>query len=261
VPTPREQLAAFLKKARLDAGYESHARLAKHIHVSRPVVSKAENPTQPVPSDSLLAAWAGATGIGQDILMDLAVRCRSGTPEWFMPYLVAESQADALRCWSPLVVPGLLQTEPYARAVLSVEPYSPKQLEEFLDTRMQRQQVLDRAYLTVVIDHAVLQRCLGSPAVMAEQCAHLLTVASRPNVAFHVVPEGGNVGLWGAYDIAAKDNMLTVRMSGLEDVPSTATALTAKAVQAFERILGSAMPRAESLEFTREMESQWKTRI
>jgi transcriptional regulator with XRE-family HTH domain len=124
VPTLREQLASLLRQSRLDAGYESHGALAKKLNVSRPVVSKAENPAQPVPSDAVLAAWAGATGAALDTLTDLAQRAKSGTPDWFMPYRQAEAQASILRCWSPLLVPGVLQTESYMRAVLSVEPYT-----------------------------------------------------------------------------------------------------------------------------------------
>jgi transcriptional regulator with XRE-family HTH domain len=180
----------MLRQSRLDAGFESHGSLAKRLNVSRPVISKAENPTQPIPSDALLAAWTGATGAPLDQLTGLAQRCKSGTPEWFMPYLTAESDADTLRCWSPLLLPGLTQTESYARAVLSVEPYTPKRLAELLAARMERQQVLGRAYLTVIVDAHALQRCIGSPAIMAEQCAHLLTVAARTDVALHVVPEG-----------------------------------------------------------------------
>jgi transcriptional regulator with XRE-family HTH domain len=260
VPTPREQLASILKQSRLDAGFESHGSLAKRLNVSRPVVSKAENPAQPVPSDALLAAWAGAAGAPLDTLTDLAQRAKSGTPDWFMPYLTAESEADTLRCWSPLLLPGLLQAEPYARAVLSVEPYTPGRLAELVAARMERQHVLGRAYLTAIIDAHALQRCVGSPAIMAEQCAHLLTMAARPDIALHVVPEGTNVGLWGAFDVASRDNVCTVRFETLEDVTGRAPETVNKAMQAFERILGAALPRADSLDFTREMESQWKTR-
>jgi hypothetical protein len=62
--TPREQLAALLRQARLDAGFGSHGALARKLNVSRPVVTRAENPAHPVPSDAVLAAWAGATGAG-----------------------------------------------------------------------------------------------------------------------------------------------------------------------------------------------------
>lgn len=116
--------------------------------------------------------------------------------------------------------------------------------------------MLGRAYVTAVIDHHVLQRCVGSPEIMAEQCAHLTTVTERPDIALHVVPEGANVGLWGAFDIAARNGMATVNLHALRDVSSTATDLADEALQAYERILGAALPRAESLEFVREMENQ-----
>ena len=260
MPTPREQLASTLKQSRTDAGFDSHGALAKRLNISRPVISKAENPAQPVPSDALLAAWAGATGAPLDPLMDLAHRAKSGTPEWFMPYLAAESAAKVLRYWAPLLLPGVLQTEAYARAVLSVERYTPERLAELVAARMERQHVLGRAYVTAIIDHHVLQRCMGSPAIMAEQCAHLITVTERPDIALHVVPEGANVGLWGAFGIATRDGMATVNLHTLRDVSSTATDLADEAMQAYELILGAALPRADSLEFVREMESQWKTR-
>jgi transcriptional regulator with XRE-family HTH domain len=260
VPTPREQLASILKQARTEAGFDSHGALAKRLNVSRPVVSKAENPAQPVPSDALLTAWAGVTGAPLDPLTDLARRVKSGTPDWFVSYLAAESAASMLRYWCPLLLPGVLQTEAYARAVLSVEPYTPERLTELVAARMERRQVLGRAYVTAVIDHHVLRRCMGSPAIMAEQCAHLATVAKRSDIALHVVPEGANVGLWGAFDIATRDGMATVNLHTLRDVSSTATDLADESMQAFERILGAALPRADSLEFVREKEGEWKTR-
>ena len=67
-----------------------------------------------------------------DQLTDLARRAKWGTPDWFVPYRQAESEAAVIRSWAPLIVPGLEQTEGYARAVLSAEPYTPDQLEELL---------------------------------------------------------------------------------------------------------------------------------
>ncbi len=259
MPTPREQLADVLRQARLDAGFESHGALAKRLNVSRPVVSKAENAGHPVPSDALLAAWTGATGVALDTLTDLARRARSGTPDWFMSYRQAEAEASILRCWSPLLVPGVLQTESYMRAVLSVEPYTAEQLDELVSARLGRQVVIGRAYLTAVIDQHVLHRLIGSAAVMAEQCAHLAVLAERPGIALHVVPEGTNVGLWGAFDIAARDSTATVRLETVEDVTSTSPGLVGKVTVAFERILGAAVPRVASYELIRTAEEQWKT--
>jgi len=178
-----------------------------------------------------------------------------------MPYRQAEAEATILRCWSPVLVPGLLQSESYMRAVLSVEPYTVERLRELVSARLERQAVIGRAYLTAVIDQHVLHRLIGSPAVMAEQCAHLAIMAERPDIALHVIPEGTNVGLWGAFDIAARDGTVTVRLEAVEDMTSTAPGLVGKVTVAFERILGAAMPRAESLALVRGAEEQWKTRI
>jgi transcriptional regulator with XRE-family HTH domain len=93
--TPREQLANVLRQARLDAGYESHAAFARRLNVSRPVVSKAENPSSPTPSDAVLAAIAGATGAGLDELTKLAQQARSGPPGWFAGWTMTSRRARA----------------------------------------------------------------------------------------------------------------------------------------------------------------------
>ena len=259
--TAREQLATLLRQARIDAGFESHGALARKLNVSRSMITKAENPGHPVPSDAILAAWAGATDVGLDVLMDLAQRARSGTPDWFMPYRQAEAEATVLRCWSPVLVPGVLQCKNYMRAVLSVEPYTASQLDDLVAARLGRQDVIGRARLTAIIDQHALGWLIGTPAIMAEQCAHLASLAERPDVAVHVILEGTNVGLWGAFDLAARDGTVTVRLSALEDVTSTAPGLVDKAMGAWERILGAAMPRAATLEMIRSSEEQWKSQI
>src|SRR6202167_206310 len=259
--TPREQLANMLRQSRIDAGYGSHGALARKLSVSRRVVTRAENAAHPVPSDAILAAWAGVTGAGLDVLTELAQRAKSGTPDWFMPYRQAEAEASILRGWSPVLVPGVLQTESYMRAVLSVEPYTAKQLDELVSARLERQAVIGRAYLIVIIDQHVLHRLIGSAPVMAEQCVHLAALAERPDISLHVVPEGTNVGLWGAFDIAARDSAVTVRLETVEDMTSTAPGLVGKVTVAFERILGAAMPRAGSLDLIRTAEERWKAQI
>jgi hypothetical protein len=112
-------------------------------------------------------------GVPLDALTELAQRAKSGTPDWFMPYRQAKATASILRCWSPLLVPGLLQTESYMRAVLSVEDCSAGQLDELVAARLERQTVVGRAYLTAVIDEHVVRRPVGSVAVMASNAATL----------------------------------------------------------------------------------------
>jgi transcriptional regulator with XRE-family HTH domain len=260
--TPREQLADVLQRARIDAGFESHAALAKRLNVSRPVVSKAENPAQPVPSDAILAAWAGATGVPLDTLTDLAQRAKSGTPEWFMPYRQAEAEAHTLRCWAPTVIPGLLQCESYASTLFDCDGHSPSKIKELVTARISRQKVIGRAHITVVIDWHVLYRLVGSPAIMAEQCAYVASMAEQRNISLHVLPEGINVGVGGALDIATQDHTTTVCLTtGLDDVTSTASDVVARSMQSFERILGAAMPGSESIALTRTVEGQWKAQI
>jgi transcriptional regulator with XRE-family HTH domain len=259
--TAREQLAEMLRLARMDAGYGSHGALARKLNVSRPVITKAENAAHPVPSDAILAAWAGVTGAPLDTLIELAHRAKSGTPDWFMPYRLAESEADTLRCWSPVQVPGLLQAEPYARATLAVELYTAERLAELVTARMERQAVIGRAYLTAIIDQHVLQRPVGTPAIMSEQCAHLAIMAERPDVAVHVIPEGANLGLWGGFDLATRDNVTTVCLTTIVDMTSTAGDLVTQTTRAFERMLGAALPRAESLDRIRVAEETWKAQI
>ena len=96
---------------------------------------------------------------------------------------------------------------------------------------------------------------------MAEQCGYLATVAERSGVALHVLPDGVNMGVWGAFDIATGDSTITIRMSGIEDVTSTDRDLVSKAAVAFERILGAALPRSDSLSLIRSAEGQWKAQI
>jgi transcriptional regulator with XRE-family HTH domain len=255
VLTPREQLAETLRQARLDAGYESRGALAKRINVSRPVVSRAENAAHPVPSDAVLAAWAGATGVALDTLTDLAQRAKSGTPDWFMSYRQAEAEATTLRFWGPLVVPGLLQIESYARAH--------EQSPDVVSARLERQQVIGRARVTAVIDHTVLLRCVGRSAqIMADQCTHLSALVESQVIRLHVVPEGGNVGLGGAFGIASKDGISTVSLTtAIRDMTSTAADVVDDTLNLFDVILGASLPAVASLEFLRTQEETWKTQI
>jgi hypothetical protein len=97
---------------------------------------------------------------------------------------------------------------------------------------------------------------------MADQCAHLSALSESQAIRLHVVPEDANVGLAGAFGIAAKDGMSTVSLTtAIRDVTSTAADVVDDTLNLFEVILGASLPAVASLEFVRAQEETWKTRI
>ncbi len=259
--TAREELARTLRESRMAAGFTSQGNLAGALHVSRPVITRAESAAHPIPSHDLLVAWARVTGLDLAKLTEIVERARTGSPEWFMPYEGAEARASVIRCWAPFVVPGLGQTRAYMRALFEAEGHPPDRVDELTKARLERQAVIGRARVTMIIGQQVLSWPIGSPAVMAEQCAQLAALAQLPNVALHVLPQGRNMGLWGALDIAAHGSTTTVCLTTLKDVTSTASDLVEYAIEAFERLLGAAQPREESLALVRALEEQWNAQV
>jgi transcriptional regulator with XRE-family HTH domain len=251
VPTPREQLSAALRNARLEAGFATHSKLAKAMNLSRPAISKAESPNSAVPSDATLTAWAKACRVPVEEFLEIVDRAKSGTPEWFGPYLSAEREATSLRFWGPLVVPGLLQAEAYIRAH--------ERSDDVVRKRLERQEALGRARVTAAIDHRVLAHAIGSPAVMTEQCSHLANLVEAEKIRLYVVPEGANIGLTGAFAVATKNGASTLSLTtSTRDITSTAPDMVDDNLNLFEQILGIALGPVPSLEYVRNQEERWK---
>lgn len=119
----------------------------------------------------------------------------SGTlSEDYQEFIGLEHEATTMAIWHVDVVPGLLQTESYARQIISsysrVEPVAPGMIGRLVRVRTRRQQVLDRDRLQVevVLDESVLKRRIGDDTVMYEQLQRLAKDADRPNVTLHVLP-------------------------------------------------------------------------
>lgn len=112
----------------------------------------------------------------------------------YATYVGLEQAATTLCYYQSTIVPGLLQTVGYARAMhegsMPAE-FTPERTDELIEVRMRRQQVLTREpplQLRVVLDEAVLHRVVGGPEVMAGQLRHFNTIAKRPNVTLQVIP-------------------------------------------------------------------------
>ena len=129
-------------------------------------------------------------------------------PSWFEAYVGLEEVATQVRAYEVQFVPGLLQTEDYARAVtlLGHDDAQPSENERRVRLRMARQMVLDKPEppnVWAVVDEAVLRRAAGGPAVMEGQLKHLIEMAKRPNVTIQIMPfqAGGHSAAGGPFSI------------------------------------------------------------
>ncbi|GII57908.1 transcriptional regulator [Planotetraspora thailandica] len=129
-------------------------------------------------------------------------------PSWFESYVGLEQAAGGIRNYEVQFVPGLLQTEDYARAVIRLGHPDARsdEIERRVTFRMARQEVLARPgppHLWAVVDEAVLRRSPGAPAVMRGQIDRLLEQVALPNVTVQVVPfsAGGHAAAGGPFSI------------------------------------------------------------
>jgi len=131
-------------------------------------------------------------------------------PAWFRDWVEIEREATALRWFEPLLIPGLLQTEAYARAVLAAaHPASPHdEVDRLVSARLDRQAILHQErppLLWVILDEGVLSRPIGGPQVMHDQIAELIEAAQQPRIMLQMVPfgSGAHAGLDGRFAIAS----------------------------------------------------------
>jgi transcriptional regulator with XRE-family HTH domain len=144
----------------------------------------------------------GVTGSEASSLVQLAREARRKgwwhtygrvLPTWFETYIGLESEAVRLHDFQPLVMPGLLQTEDYARAVLRAAPSAGTtgDIDRQVALRMDRQAVLAQASppdLWVVLSESVVRAQIGGPAIMRAQLSRLIDVAERVTVTLQVLP-------------------------------------------------------------------------
>lgn len=129
-------------------------------------------------------------------------------PDWFETYLGLESATTAIRSFETQFVPGLFQTEGYARAVtrLGHQTVPDEEVERRVGLRLARQEVLARPRpprIWAVMDEAVLRRPVGGTAAMRAQLRRLIEVAQLRSVTLQVVPfnRGGHAAAGGSFSI------------------------------------------------------------
>jgi transcriptional regulator with XRE-family HTH domain len=271
--SPSANVAAFLGEQlgllRAAAGYASHEALARALQAERSTVTKIETGARP-PNDKLLALWldtCGVTGQLRQVLEGLGVLARAredSAQVKVAPWFETEARAHTLRYWAPVIVPGLVQTEAYARELFAAMGFDEAKVTEFLEVRMGRQAIIDRPDppdITIVVWEPVLHHQIGSRAVMREQLARLVDMSRRPAITIHVLPssQGANPGLGGAINLAATDDAPELLLSDglVEDQLSQDLTVVRKARATFTSVRADALNRPDSRNMLTEAMERW----
>ncbi|MFC7550618.1 Scr1 family TA system antitoxin-like transcriptional regulator [Plantactinospora sp. GCM10030261] len=252
---------AVLRAALADAGQTAES-LAERVGVDPKTVARWVTPGR-IPHAR--HRFAAAEALGRDVEDLWPDVLRHRTPVWFREWVEWEREAVALRWYELAWIPGLLQTEAYARATLANESLGEVEIDQLVESRLSRQVILrrDRPPLFVaVIDELALRRPLANNrAVMAEQFAYLAECAELPTVQIQVVPAdvGMYPGLGGPFIVAElPDNRRVAHVDGQTraqtlDQPKEIATLDRQ----WERIRGDALSRQHSLTLIKEAASSW----
>ncbi|MQA14863.1 MAG: helix-turn-helix domain-containing protein [Pseudonocardiaceae bacterium] len=203
----RKQLGARLRQLRRDADVTME-NAALVLDCARSRIGHIENGRNSVrkPELMVLLDLYGADDETREVLEALRREASKRgwwstyrLPSWLQSYVGLETDATTLRAFECELIPGLLQTEAYAREVHvvgGVHTAPPDEVERRVAARMQRQQRLsdpDPLTLSVVVSEAALRRTLAHGTLAAEQLRHLQSSAQLPNVALHVLPFGAGL--------------------------------------------------------------------
>jgi hypothetical protein len=189
-------------------------------------------------------------------------------PRWFEDWLNMERVASTLRTWQPLLIPGLLQTADYARAMYSAGFLSADdgEVDQLIAARMARQRIFDRPNppnLWIVLDEAVLHRLIGTPKTMYDQLLQVADMSMRSYICVQVVPSstGAHAGLSCSFHIAsAQGKRDLLYMEAVEGVTEERSALVSKAALIFDLVRSDALARSASRDLILKVaEERWNT--
>jgi transcriptional regulator with XRE-family HTH domain len=264
---PAATLARMLHDARVATGYTSQDALARDLNVDRSVVTKAESGNR-FPSDKVLLKWCELCHLDPDEVLAKARKARTtegAIPKFFESFREVELIAHTVRTWNPQIVPGPLQTPEYARRLSVVLGEDEDRVEDLVAARIDLQQKMFNrpkpAALLAVMDECVVRRRVGSPELMHRQLMHLADQGQRQHIGIQIVPSYSevNAGHVGAFTIASVHGAPDVLLSdGVEDVTTEQCPALLRAHAIFDQIRLDALPKAQSLEFIREVAEQCK---
>jgi transcriptional regulator with XRE-family HTH domain len=271
-PTARHRrLIVELKRLREERGL-SREQVADRIGTSETSIfryEKGETHPQPAVVAAMLDVY-GAAAAERDELLEMARdarkrgwwhRHRQSLKPGFDSYIGLEAAASIVRTYEAQTVPGLLQTEAYARANIVATSLNmvPAEIEERLSVRLSRQDLItrstDRVQIVAILDEAVLRRQVGGPQAVREQIRHLIDMAALPNVVIHVLPfaAGAHPGMEGPFCLLSFPEPDDTDLVYLEQATSGLVPEEPEEVRRytlmFGTLLGKALPAGESVAF------------
>lgn len=213
-PANGVQAFALELRAQREAGGLTQEQLARLMGYSTSVIAKLET-CRTIPSPQHAGQADSALGTPGTFRRMRQAMINGAYEPWVRAFLDMEERATVLRNWESLVVPGLLQTEAYARGVLrGARPTdSDAAIEQLVAGRMARQEIWGRAdpqppVLSAILGEAVLRQRVGGAAVMREQLGRLIEAARNPRITVQVMPFAAEAhpGLLGPFVVASFEN-------------------------------------------------------
>ncbi len=277
------QLGDELRRFR-EAAAVTMAEAAEVLDCTKGKISRMENGHVPVRGPDLTALM-NAYGIDDrethERLVALARRAnRRRRDGWWHRYstvldatyrdqIELESICDSVRTYEVQLVPGLLQTAEYGRAVTVASRAwkTPEEIEQFVRVRLARQERLTGdtpMELWAVLAEGVLRQQVGGPAVMHAQLAHMAEMAQLPNVTVQVMPfsRGAHSGMFGPYLLLSFPQVTSLDLV-LTETPTGNLWMEREAEVAYYRTLfddarTTALPPTESLALIRRIAREYK---
>lgn len=247
--SPRARFAADLAECRKVAKM-TQATLASRIRCHESLISHIENGRR-APTRDIAEEADRVFGLDGHFAALFTKISQSPTLGWFARWVEEiEPRAVILQSWDPLLIPGILQTSDYARAIFQTTS-TPEQVDERVQARTSRIAIFDSPSpptFIALIDEGVLHRPIGGPNVLAAQLRYLLEMAHHPRITIQLVPTAAGCvpGMMSAFalarlrdgsEVVSADSVLSGQVTADHDA-------VARIKQRYDSIRADAQPKS-----------------
>jgi transcriptional regulator with XRE-family HTH domain len=267
----RRRLGSELRRLREEAGLTCE-QAGDHLDCSASKISRIETARVPARAIDVQALCQLYRADEEQTALLVALARESKTegwwqrfdgvlPDWFGTFVGLEAEAVGIRTYEIQLVPGLLQTEGYARALFeSAELSSPEEVEPAVAIRRSRQEILrgeNPPQYWAVLSEAALHRMIGGPAIMRDQLLYLTEISELRHVTIQVIPAnaGGHPGMSTPFVILSFPDRADPEVTFVDYLTGALYLEKREEVDqynlAFNHLVAAAMPPQQSVELMR----------